>query len=183
MAQNDAPKTATKPASNATPGGPVATTKTPVPAAEFKPAEDTTKTDAPATTESSASDRGDVGIVTIRKSTREITSVRSRTSTDPIHVAVKDAVKGEWYDIEVDDDGAKVDRVARKLRAAAQKFDVGMNIHPDTVPATDERGNRIPGKVLVTFRTGDRDKRPAKPAETAGDKATTNDAPKTDAKN
>lgn len=165
MAQSDTTKTATKPA-NAT-GGPVATTKNPTtpatpdaPKVDTKPETDTTKT------ESAATDRGDVGQVQIRKSTREITSVRSRTSTDPIHKAVESAEKGTWYDIEVDDDGAKIERVARKLRAAAQKFDVGMNIHPDNVAATDERGNRVPGRVLVTFRTGDRDKRPAnKPAD------------------
>ncbi len=139
MAQTDTNKTAAKPTeSKAT-----ADTKT---ATTAPPAADT-------------SDRGDVGVVTIRKSTREITNVRTRTSTDPIHVAVKDATKGEWYDIEVDDDAAKIERVARKLRAAAQKYDVGMNIHPDHVPAEDGSGNKIAGKVIVSFRTGDRDKR------------------------
>lgn len=123
---------------------------------------DTTKTadkNAPATTDTDANDRGDVGQVTIRKSTRTITSVRTRTSTDPIHNAVKDAVKGEWYDIVVDDDGTKIDRVNRKLRAAAQKYDVGMNIHSDHPRAEDEQGKPIPGKVVVSFRTGDRDRR------------------------
>ena len=126
---------------------------------------DTTKTEskptdaktAPATTD--AGDRGDVGTVTIRKSRREITSVRTRTSTDPIHVAVQNAEAGTWYDIEVDDDGTKIERVNRKLRAAAQKFDVGMNIASDHPAAEDDNGNRIPGKVLVSFRTGERDKR------------------------
>ena len=163
MAQNDAPKTGVKPtvASNATTGGPVATTKS---ATDKDTA--TTGNPNPAAVETAATERGDVGTVSIRKSTREITSVRSRTSTDPVHVAVKDAVKGEWYDIEVDDDGAKIERVARKLRAAAQKYDVGMNIHPDNIPATNERGDKIPGRVIVSFRTGDRDKR-AKTGETS----------------
>jgi hypothetical protein len=115
-----------------------------------------------------ANDRGDVGVVTIRKSTRDITNVRSRTSNDPIHLAVRDAVRGEWYDIEVDNDAAKIERVARKLRAAAQKYDVGMNIHPEHVPSDTE------GKVLVAFRTGERDKR-AKPATDTTADTTTNE--------
>lgn len=123
-----------------------------------------------ATTESAAADtadRGDVGVVTIRPSTREITSVRTRTSNDPIHLAVRDAVRGSWYDIEVDNDPTKIERVNRKLRAAAQKYDVGMNIHPDH-PASETEG-----KVIVSFRTGERDKRAKteNPA-TTGDTAT-----------
>lgn len=143
---------------------------------DIKPSNTTatdTKTDTKPTATESA-DRGDVGVVTIRKSTREITSVRTRTSTDPIHVAVKDAIAGEWYDIDVDNDATKIDRVARKLRAAAQKYDVGMNIHPDH-PKSDVD----PSKVVVSFRTGERDKRAAKPTETTGateTKPTTTDA-------
>ncbi len=116
--------------------------------------------------DANANERGDVGVVTIRKSTREITSVRTRTSNDPIHLAVRDAERGEWYDIEVDNDPAKIERVARKLRAAAQKYDVGMNIHPEH-PASDTEG-----KVIVSFRTGERDKRAVKKDTTATDPTT-----------
>lgn len=120
-------------------------------------------TDATATPDTDANERGDVGVVTIRKSTREITSVRTRTSNDPIHLAVRNAERGEWYDIEVDNDPAKIERVARKLRAAAQKYDVGMNIHPEH-PASDTEG-----KVIVSFRTGERDKRAVKKDTTTAD--------------
>lgn len=101
--------------------------------------------------------RGQIGGIVVRPSKRDFTSSRTRATTNPVHLAVRDAKQGEAYDLLVDNDEGKIDRVKRMLRAAAQNYDVGMSIHPDT--PKDEHDS---SKVLVTFKTGPREKR-AKP--------------------
>lgn len=123
-----------------------------------------TATGEQATPEAKDTDRGNIGIVTVERDTEEWGSVRTRTSNNPVAVAVRDAVKGEPYGIVVENDEKKIERVKRMLRAAAQREDVGMNIHPVHSPVAgseDENGN--PTKVKVRFKTGERDKRAAKP--------------------
>jgi len=128
-----------------------------------------TNGDENATTETAAesaatvdTDRGNIGVVTVGQDTDEWTSSRVRTSNNPVAIAVRDATQGTAYFIVVENDAEKIKRVKRMLRAAAQREDVGMSIHPETPEVAGE-----PGKVKVRFKTGPRDHR-AKP-ETTGD--------------
>lgn len=118
-----------------------------------------TLTETPATNGASPTkvvdpDRGNIGVVSVVPDTEDWGAVRTRSNNNPIHIAVRDAVKGTSYAIVAENDPAKIERVKRMLRAAAQRFDVGMSIHPEVKPLDDQ-----PDKVKVRFKTGDRDHR------------------------
>jgi len=108
-------------------------------------------------TDKPKADKVDIGDIVVLPSTRAITGSRVRTANNPIHNAVAAAEQGTWYDLHVRNDATVIDRVSRQLRTAAQKLDVGMSISPERI-ASDEQ---IAGGVIVSFRTGERDKRKA----------------------
>lgn len=95
-----------------------------------------------------------VGEVTVRKSTRDLTDLTSRPSritSDPVYLAVKAAEFGEATDIVCAKD--KVEAVSKRLRTAsdAKHLNVGMTIVPGNPDATDDDGNVLEGQVVVTF--------------------------------
>jgi hypothetical protein len=95
-----------------------------------------------------------VGEVTVRKSTRDLTDLTSRPSRitgDPVYLAVKAAEFGEATDIVCAKD--KVEAVSKRLRTAsdAKHLNVGMTIVPGNPDATDDEGNVLEGQVVVTF--------------------------------
>lgn len=109
----------------------------------------------------------DVGTVTVRKSSRTDFSTRpTRLDSNPVFLAVKDAEKGEPYDLVVEE--GKEAGVISILRRAGQKLNVGVNIASAPYPAAEDQ----PGHVILTFKTADRDVRKGKgtadaPAEQA----------------
>lgn len=105
-----------------------------------------------------ASDRGNIGTVTIEPDTEDWGSVRTRRSDNPVALAVRNAVKGESYGITVENDDKKIERVKRMLRsAAADKLDPkGMHIHPVLTPVGEPDENGRTALVKVRFKTGDR---------------------------
>lgn len=97
-------------------------------------------------------DRGNIGVVRIETDEEEWTPTRTRTSTNPVHIAVRDAEIGKPYKVSVENDPTKIARVRRMLRAAAQNYGVSMNIHPEHKADPTNEAN-----VFVRFRTQPRD--------------------------
>lgn len=97
-------------------------------------------------------DRGNIGTVAVRESSRAFTNARVRAVNNPVHIAVRDAELFKVYDIVVENDETKIDRVKRMLRAAAQNYKVTMNIHPEIVAEKDTDGNET-GQKVISFRT------------------------------
>lgn len=130
--------------------------------------------DAPATPATDTAKRGprpalEVGEVTVRKSVRDdLKSRPSPTQNNPVFLAVKAADFDTPTDLVVDKD--KVANVAKILRRSAQAelLNVGMTIFPGNPAATDDDGNEIEGKVIVTFQKAKEKKAKGKTAAVSG---------------
>lgn len=110
----------------------------------------------------------DVGEVVVTKSTRTNFTTRSAPiESNPVFLAVKaakdereqsGAAESDPVDLHVDAD--KVEGVISILRRSGQKerLNVGVNIASKPYPASDQRD----GAVVITFKVGERQVRPAK---------------------
>lgn len=100
----------------------------------------------------------ETGVIVVNKAADQSDPRRaSRMDSDPVSLAVKEANKGEWYELKAETPD-KVRGIKALLRRAAQFHGVGINIDP-----------RDLGEV-VRFKTADRRERakPVKPEAEGG---------------
>lgn len=140
-----------------------ATAEADTPETVSAPAEDSTDTsdvqateDKPKRAPRKPIDVGDVVVTTSERSDFKTRTVRM--DSNPVAIAVRTAEAGKAYDLHVDED--KVKGVLSILRRSGQRYNVGISIAPEPRERDDD------GKVIITFKTGDKRVRNSKSEQT-----------------